>query len=75
MWPVWAGSREDLSLTATESEGENIGDSKGRHSNHSEGISSEKRWLSSRLDEKMESTQDQQIYADSKLTFEGLLVE
>ncbi|GFY86154.1 GYF domain-containing protein [Actinidia rufa] len=46
------GSREDMSLTATESEGENIGDSKGRHSNHSEGISSEKRWLSSRLDKK-----------------------
>ncbi|PSS31349.1 PERQ amino acid-rich with GYF domain-containing protein [Actinidia chinensis var. chinensis] len=66
------GSREDLPLTVTDSEGENIGDSKGHHSNHSEGISSEKRWLSSRLDEKMESTQDQQIYADNKLTFEAL---
>jgi hypothetical protein len=61
------GSREDLPLAADDYKGENVGNSKGGHSSHTEGLPYEKQMHSYRLDAKVETKQDQQMYSDDKL--------
>lgn len=67
MW-LRAGSREDLPFAADDYKGENVGNSKGGHVSHTEGLPSY------RLDAKVETKQDQQMYSDDKLYPGGILI-
>lgn len=56
-----------MPLSVDDYKGESVGNSKGGYSSHTEGLSYEKQMHSYRLDAKVETKQDQQMYSDDKL--------
>ncbi|KAA8528636.1 hypothetical protein F0562_035991 [Nyssa sinensis] len=66
------GSIQDLPLSINDYKDEIVDNSKGGHSNYSEGLSHEKPMHSYGPDSKIESMQDHQIYSDYKSNPEAL---
>ncbi|XP_057502435.1 protein ESSENTIAL FOR POTEXVIRUS ACCUMULATION 1-like [Actinidia eriantha] len=66
------GSTEDVPPTVDDYKGENVDNSKGGHSNQTEGLSYAKQMHSYRPDAKVETMQSQQMYSDRKLYPEAL---
>ena len=68
-----AGSTEDVPLVVDDFKGENVDNSKGGHSNQTEGLSYVKQMHFYSPDAKVETMLSQQMYSDRKLYPEGLL--
>ncbi|GFS46503.1 GYF domain-containing protein [Actinidia rufa] len=66
------GSTEDVPPTVDDYKGENVDNSKGGHSNQTEGLSYAKQMHSYRPDAKVQTMQSQQMYSDRKLYPEAL---